>query len=98
MYLARVIGNVVATQKSPELEGAKLLFIQPYVNKDGKLEPAGNSIVAVDSVGAGTGEMVLYTQGSAARLTLATKGAPADAVIVGIVDSVEVGATTVFRA
>ena len=98
MYLAKVIGNVVATQKSPELEGAKLLFIQPYANKDGKLEPVGNSIVAVDSAGAGVGEMVLYTQGSAARLTPATKGAPADSVIVGIVDCVEVGAVTVFRA
>ncbi len=90
MYLAKVIGNVVATQKSAELEGAKLLFIQPYVNKDRALVPAGNSIVAVDSVGAGLGELVLYTQGSAARLTPATKGAPADAVIVGIVDSVDV--------
>jgi ethanolamine utilization protein EutN len=97
MFLAKVIGNVVATQKSPELEGAKLLFIQPYVNKDRALVPAGNSIVAVDSVGAGLGELVLYTQGSAARLTPATKGAPADAVIVGIVDSVEVEGTTVEK-
>ena len=97
MYLAKVIGNVVATQKSPELEGAKLLFIQPYVNRDGKLEPAGNSIVAVDSVGAGVGELVLCTQGSAARLTPATKGAPADSVIVGIVDCVEVEGKSVYR-
>jgi microcompartment protein CcmK/EutM len=97
MLLAKVIGNVVATQKSPELEGAKLLFIHPYVNKDRALVPAGNSIVAVDSVGAGLGELVLYTQGSAARLTPATKGAPADAVIVGIVDSVEVEGATVEK-
>jgi ethanolamine utilization protein EutN len=97
MFLAKVIGNVVATQKSPELEGAKLLFIQPHVNKDRALVPAGNSIVAVDSVGAGLGELVLCTQGSAARLTPATRGAPADAVIVGIVDSVEVEGTTVEK-
>jgi microcompartment protein CcmK/EutM len=97
MHLAKVIGNVVATQKSPELEGAKLLFIQPYVNRDKKLEAAGRSIVAVDSVGAGVGELVLYTQGSGARLTPATKGAPADAVIVGIVDSVEVEGVRVAK-
>jgi ethanolamine utilization protein EutN len=96
MYLAKVIGNVVATQKSPELQGLKLLFIQPYVNQDKKLVASGSSIVAADSVGAGVGECVLYTYGSAARLALGAK-APVDAVIVGIVDAVEVEGTTVRR-
>ncbi len=97
MFLAKVIGNVVATQKSPEFEGMKLLFIQPYINRDRALVPSGSSIVAVDSLGAGTGELVLFTQGSSARLTQVTKGAPVDAVIVGIVDSVEVGGVRVEK-
>ncbi|MEO8657233.1 MAG: EutN/CcmL family microcompartment protein [Bryobacteraceae bacterium] len=95
MFLAKVIGSIVSTQKSPEFEGMKLLFIQPYINKDRTLVPSGSSIVAVDSLGAGVGELVLFTQGSSARLTPTTKGAPVDAVIVGIVDSVEVGGTLV---
>ena len=90
MFLAKVIGNVVATQKNEKFQGMKLLFIQPYINKDRKLIPSGSSIVAVDSVGAGLGECVLFTQGSSARLTPVTREAPVDAVIIGIVDSVEV--------
>ena len=90
MFLAKVIGNVVSTHKSPELEGMKLLFIQPYTNQASVLIAAGNAVVAVDSVGAGAGEYVLFIQGSSARLAYNTKTAPADAVIVGIVDSVEV--------
>jgi len=64
--------------------------VQPYFSKDGRLQISGSSVVAVDSVGAGVGECVLFTQGSSARLTPATKEAPVDAVIVGIVDAVEV--------
>jgi len=97
MFLAKVIGNVVATQKSPEFQGMKLLLVQPYINRDHELVISGSSIVAVDSVGAGLGECVLFTQGSSARLTHNTKGAPVDAVIVGIVDSVEVGGQTVAK-
>ena len=90
MFSAKVIGNVVATQKNPKFLGMKLLLIQPFISKDGKLQSSGSSVVAVDSVGAGVGECVLFTQGSSARLTPATKDAPVDAVIVGIVDAVEV--------
>jgi ethanolamine utilization protein EutN len=97
MFLAKVIGNVVATQKSPEFQGMKLLLLQPYINREDELVASGSSIVAVDSVGAGLGECVLFTQGSSARLTHNTKGAPVDAVIVGIVDSVEVNGQTVPR-
>lgn len=97
MFLAKVIGNVVATQKSPEFQGMKLLLLQPYINRESELVASGSSIVAVDSVGAGLGECVLFTQGSSARLTHNTKGAPVDAVIVGIVDSVEVGGQTVAK-
>ena len=90
MFLAKVIGTVVATQKHEKFEGMKLLLIQPYIAKDRKLAASGSSVVAVDSLGAGVGECVLFTQGSSARLTPATKEAPVDAVIVGIVDTVEV--------
>ncbi|MBN2371357.1 MAG: EutN/CcmL family microcompartment protein [Vicinamibacteria bacterium] len=90
MFLAKVIGNVVATQKNPKFQGMKLLLIQPYVNKERTLVQSGGSVVAVDSVGAGLGECVLFTQGSSARLTPTTRDAPVDAVIVGIVDAVEV--------
>jgi microcompartment protein CcmK/EutM len=89
MFIAKIIGNVVATQKIEKFKGMKLLLIQPYICRDGRLQISGSSVVAVDSLGAGIGECVLFTQGSSARLTPATKEAPVDAVIVGIVDSVE---------
>jgi ethanolamine utilization protein EutN len=75
----------------------KLLLVQPYINKEGKLQISGSSVVAVDGVGAGVGECVLVTQGSSARLTPTTKDAPVDAVIVGIVDTIEVGGATVAK-
>jgi ethanolamine utilization protein EutN len=75
----------------------KLLLVQPYINKEGKLQISGSSVVAVDGVGAGVGECVLFTQGSSARLTPATKDAPVDAVIVGIVDTIEVGGAPVAK-
>jgi microcompartment protein CcmK/EutM len=91
MFLAKVIGNVVSTQKNVDFRGMKLLLIQPYIAKDGELVPSGSSIIAVDSVGAGEDELVMFTMGSSARLTESTRNCPVDAVIVGIVDSVEVG-------
>jgi microcompartment protein CcmK/EutM len=97
MFLAKVIGSVVATQKDVRFTGMKLLLIQPYINKDQVLTASGSSVVAVDSVGAGLGECVLFTQGSSARLTDRTKDAPVDAVIVGIVDSVEVDGKNVEK-
>lgn len=89
MFIAKVIGNVVSTQKDAKFQGMKLLLIQPYITQDHKLRASGSSVVAVDSVGAGVGECVLFTQGSSARLTAKTKDAPVDAVVVGIVDTVE---------
>jgi len=97
MFLAKVIGSVVATQKDPKFQGMKLLLIQPHVNREGKLAASGSSVVAVDTVGAGLGECVLFTQGSSARLTTTTKDAPVDAVIIGIVDSVEVNGATLEK-
>jgi ethanolamine utilization protein EutN len=97
MFLAKVVGHVVATQKHPKFRGMKLLLIQPYVAKGKTIAASGSSVVAVDSVGAGPGELVLFTQGSSARLTPQTKDSPTDAVIIGIVDTVEIDGARVDK-
>jgi ethanolamine utilization protein EutN len=97
MFLAKVVGNVVATRKHQAFQGSKLLLLQPLVAEQRALVPSGNSVVAVDSVGAGLGEFVMFTQGSSARLAVQTKDTPVDAVIVGIVDRVEVEGTKLER-
>ena len=86
MRLARVIGNVVATRKEPALEGKKLLLIQPL---DRRLRPAGRPLVALDSVGAGAGEVVYYTRGKEGGFAFLPEKVAADAGIVGIVDCVD---------
>ncbi len=84
MRLARVVGTVVATRKNPKLEGATLLLAQP-VDQAG--EPTGPPQLAIDAVGAGTGELVLLViEGRAAGTALGRRAAPVDAAIVGIVD------------
>lgn len=85
MYLARVIGTVVASRKEPEVEGLTLLVLK-QCELDGR--PTGSTLVAADSVGAGVGEVVLYASGSSARQTLITKDRPVDAVVMAIVDTV----------
>jgi microcompartment protein CcmK/EutM len=88
MQLARVVGNVVATQKHPKFEGAKLLLVQPIALDD---TPRGTALLAVDSVGAGVHEKVLIViEGRAAGEALGRKLAPVDAAIIGIVDRVDV--------
>ena len=84
MQLARVIGNVVSTVKNATLEGRKLLVIQAL---DGDLRPSGKHLVAVDSVGAGPGELVFWCRGKEASFALEGIEAPTDCTIVGIVDS-----------
>ena len=91
MFLAKVIGNVVSTQKNSRCQGMKLLLIQPHITQGDRLVQSGSSVVAVDTVGAGEGAFVLFIQGSSARLTELTKDTPVDAVIIGIVDTVEMG-------
>ena len=79
--------------------GRKLLLLRPQLVDDKdptKFKPGVNTIVAVDSVGAGIGEMVMFTQGSSARLAPNMKDAPVDAVIIGIVDSVDVLGKQIF--
>src|SRR6266702_6642619 len=92
MFLARVEGAVVATKKDASLSGRKLLLLRPQLvdEKDPtKFRPGSNTIVAVDSLGAGIGELVMFCQGSSARLAPNLKDAPVDAVIIGIVDVVD---------
>ena len=105
MFLARVTGNVVASQKDKTLNGQKLLVVEPLnvkydesTQKPASLGNTGRAIVAIDVVGAGDGQFVLVVQGSSARMTDVTKNLPADAIIVGIVDSAEYGGKTFFKA
>jgi ethanolamine utilization protein EutN len=101
MFLARVEGSVVATKKDPAMSGRKLLLVRPQLvdEKDPtKFRPGTNTIVAVDTVGAGLGELVLFCQGSSARLAPSLKDAPVDAVIIGIVDTVDVLGQQVYSA
>ncbi|HWP43741.1 MAG TPA: EutN/CcmL family microcompartment protein [Blastocatellia bacterium] len=85
MQLARVIGTVVATVKNDLLEGRKLLVIQPL---DGQMNESGRPLVAIDSVGAGKGEVVFWCRGREASFPFTPLEVPADCTIVGIVDSV----------
>ena len=94
MKLAKVLGTVVATQKDPKLQGLRFLMLG-VVDADGK--PAGGSVVAVDGVGAGEGEMVLFASGSSARQTGPTENRPVDAVVMAIVDSWEVEGKEKYR-
>ncbi len=86
MLIAKVVGDVVASHKADGITGHKLLLVQPV---DVKGAAKGNLFVASDSVGAGPGEWVILCQGSSARMTPATEGKPVDAVIIGIIDSIQ---------
>ena len=87
MNVGLVIGTVVATKKEEELSGLTFLLVRG-VDLDGK--PTSTQVVAVDAVGAGVGEVVLYASGSSARQTKVTKDRPVDATIMAIVDAIEV--------
>ena len=101
MFLARVNGFVVATQKVAAMTGRKLLTVEPLrvdpQHRD-RLVTTGRTFVVVDTVGAGPGELVLIVQGSSARLTPETEKLPVDATIIGIVDTVNVENKTIFNA
>ncbi len=102
MFLGRVRGHIVATAKDPAIKGRKLLLVEPLkVEYDdpseaanaegrpagrGRFEVTGRAIVALDSIGAGEGQLVLIVQGSSARMASDCQKVPTDAVVVGIVD------------
>lgn len=93
MLLGRVTGTVVASQKEPLMEGLTFLLVRQLGvdNIEG-----GGYVVAVDAVGAGVGEVVMYASGSSARQTDVTQNRPCDAVVMAIVDTWEVNGETVY--
>lgn len=94
MLFGKVVGTVVASQKEPTLEALRFLVVKAL---DAEGNQTGATVVAVDAVGAGVGEVVLYASGSSARQTAVTKDRPVDATIMAIVDEVEVGGKTTYR-
>jgi microcompartment protein CcmK/EutM len=94
MVIAKVVGSAVATLKHELLKTGKLLLVRPA-------DPEGNAtgapFLALDLVGAGEGELVIVSQGSSARMATGHNASPTDAAIVGILDSLRVEGTTVFR-
>jgi ethanolamine utilization protein EutN len=101
MILARVEGSVVATKKNATMTGSKFLVVRPLVidsPKATEFKLGASTLVVVDSLGAGKGDTVLVVQGSSARLAADDKNSPVDAVIVGIVDTVAIGKSVLYRA
>jgi microcompartment protein CcmK/EutM len=95
MVLARVMGTVVSTSKSPNMDGLTLLLLE-------KIDPPtmkgkGDYVVAIDAVGANAGEIVFFVTGSSARLTEVTKGKPSDATVIAIVDVIEKDGAFVYQ-
>ena len=90
MFVARVTGSLVSTQKIESMVGYKLLVVEPYrleAAQRRSLATTGRTFIAVDLLGAGEGDYVLITQGSSARMTEGTSDAPIDCVVIGIIDS-----------
>jgi microcompartment protein CcmK/EutM len=95
MQLARVTGTVVSTRKEQRIEGIKFLLLEKIdaVTMEGKKD----YVVAMDSVGAGTGEVVFYASGSSSRMTTVTDGRPSDAAVIAIVDAIDVKGERVYQ-
>jgi microcompartment protein CcmK/EutM len=94
MLIAKVIGTTVSTIKDEQLTGQKLLIVQ---QTDEKGDPIGKPFVAVDTVNAGVGDLVLTAHGSSARQTVITKDRPVDAVIMAMIDTLEVEGKVTFQ-
>jgi ethanolamine utilization protein EutN len=100
MFVAKVTGSVVATQKVDSMVGQKLLVVEPFrlePKKRSELVTTGRTFIAVDTLGAGVGDMVLISQGSSARFTPETNKLPIDCVIIGIVDTVHIEKNNVYK-
>jgi microcompartment protein CcmK/EutM len=93
MLIARVIGTTVSTVKDEKLTGRKLLVVR---QTDERGTPTGKPYVAIDTVGAGAGELVLTCSGSSARQTSQTKDCPVDAVIMAVIDTLDVDGEITF--
>lgn len=101
MYLGKVIGSIVSTKKDESMRGRKLLMLRPMLidpEDPTQFKPGGNTIIAVDTLGAGEGELVMFAQGSSARQADGLKAMPVDAAIVGIVDTVSIQGKKTYEA
>ena len=101
MILATVEGSIVATKKNLKMTGTKFLLVRPLVIDSPsakELRPGQTTLVASDSLGAGEGDCVLVVQGSSARLAADDKDSPVDAVVIGIVDTVDLGKRILYKA
>ena len=99
MFVAKVTGSLVSTQKADAMVGYKLLVVEPYrleAEQRKSLATTGRTFIAVDTLGAGEGDFVLITQGSSARMMPETKTMPIDTVITGIVDKIHVEHACVY--
>ncbi len=99
MFVAKVTGSVVSTQKVDSMKGCKLLIVEPFrldPKTQASLVSTGRTFIAVDMLGSGFGDYVLISQGSSARFTPETSKLPIDCVIIGIVDSVSVEKINVY--
>jgi microcompartment protein CcmK/EutM len=94
MLIAKVVGSVVATRKDEKLGSSKLLVCQVH---DHNNQPKEQYVVAIDSVGAGPGDMILYATGSSARQTTLTDGRPVDAVVMAVVDSWDLSGKNIYE-
>jgi microcompartment protein CcmK/EutM len=95
MILAKVVGTVVSTRKEPKIEGIKFLLLEKI--NPSNMQGKADYLVAMDSVGAGLGEVVFYVAGSSSRMTAATEGKPSDATIISIVDSIDINGKYVYK-
>jgi len=90
LHIGRVIGTVVATRKDEKLVGTKLMVTQPL---NLELLPKGDPLIAVDTVGAGIGELIIFVTGTASRIAAKKMDSPIDAAIVGIIDEIDINKT-----
>ncbi len=100
MFLAEVIGHIVATKKDESMRGKTLLLLRPQLvdeKNPTQFRNGVNTIIAVDNVGAGEGELVMFAQGSSARQATGLKPLPVDAAVIAIVDSVHVLGKNIYK-
>ena len=100
MFLAEVIGQVVSTKKDDNLLGKKLLLLRPQLVDDKdpkKFKHGSNTVVAIDNVGSGEGDLVMFCQGSSARQAEGLRPVPVDAAVVAIIDSVDVLGEKIYK-
>ncbi len=100
MFIAEVIGHITATKKDASMQGKKLLLLRPQLvdeQNPKQFRNGQNTIIAVDNVGAGEGELVMFCQGSSARQAEGLKPLPVDAAVIAIVDSVNVLGHNIYK-